>query len=100
MDDYARFYTACLRVYKIVSHYVGLESLSRKDVTQAASGKEGLERLYIWGEGFSDGNLNRALEESDEIRDNVLELLLGIGETLVRGKSQNMIFVVLFQIFI
>ncbi len=88
-EDYgfaARLHTACLRIFKLVSHYTCRVSIFQKEATQAANVKEELGRLYLWGESFPDGDLDRALEQSDEIRNNVLDLLRGIGETLIRGK--------------
>lgn len=82
----ARLHTACLRIFKLVSHYTCRVSKYQKEAIQAANVKEELGRFYLWGESFPDGDLDRALEQSDEIRDNVLDLLQGIGETLIRGK--------------
>ena len=47
--------------------------------------KEELGKLYLWGEAFRDGKLDRALEYSDDVRRNVLDSLGSIGKILLRG---------------
>jgi hypothetical protein len=47
--------------------------------------REELMRLYLWGEGFSDGRLDKSLKCSDELRRTVLELLCSIGRWLIRS---------------
>ena len=81
-----RFHKACLRVFKLFLQHLPVLSTFRMDADQTASAKEELGRLYLWGESFGDGCLDKALEQSDEIRDNVFELFRGIGGTLLRGK--------------
>ena len=48
--------------------------------------RECLGRLYLWGEPFGDGELDKALRQSNELRDNVLERLGHIGKLVLRGK--------------
>ena len=55
--------------------------------SQAVTLKRELGRLYLWGESFADGRLDRALEQSDGLRDTILGLLCAIGELLIRGKT-------------
>ncbi len=80
----ARLYSLCLRV---------LRQMCRQEQYQSSSGnsismlKEELGKLYLWGEAFRDGKLDRALEYSDEVRSNVLESLGDIGRLLLRGKD-------------
>lgn len=49
--------------------------------------KEELEKLYLWGEHFEAGELDRALDQSEDLKENVLELLSGIGKLILRGKA-------------
>ncbi len=49
--------------------------------------KEELGNLYLWGEAFENGKLDKALERNEGLRDTVLELLCAIGNTIIRGKS-------------
>ena len=55
--------------------------------SQAATLKRELGRLYLWGESFAAGCLDRALEQSDGLRDTILGLLCAMGELLIRGKT-------------
>lgn len=73
-----RFYAACLRVFRMFLHYIPRIPHLQKDVTEIAKIKENFGRLFLWGEGFQDGDLDKALEQSDEIRDSVLKLLFGV----------------------
>ena len=47
--------------------------------------EEELEKLYLWGESFENGDLDRALEQSEDLRDIVLELLSAIGDTIIQS---------------
>ena len=79
----ARLYSLCLHV---------LRQVCRQGERGSSSGngtymlKEELGKLYLWGQAFGDGKLDRALEYSDEVRGNVLESLGDIGRLLLRGK--------------
>lgn len=48
--------------------------------------KEELGKLYLWGEAFENGKLDKALELSEDLRDTVLELLCAIGDVITRGQ--------------
>lgn len=48
--------------------------------------KEELGKLYLWGEAFENGKLDKALELSEDLRDTVLDLLCAIGGIIVRGQ--------------
>lgn len=48
--------------------------------------RECLGRLYLWGEPFGSGDLDKALGQSDELRYGVLERLVYIGKVLLRSK--------------
>ncbi len=82
----SRFYSTCLR---------GFQQLCRQEQERYAHGsrssllKEELDRLYMWGESFGPGELDKALGESEEIRDNVLDLLVNLGELVIRGKASK-----------
>lgn len=52
--------------------------------------RECLGRLYLWGEPFGVGELDKALEQSDELRDSVIERLGHIGKLLLRSKTLNL----------
>lgn len=79
----ARLYQLCLRA---------LQDFYRRERDKPSSRsrsivlRECLGRLYLWGEPFGVGELDRALEQSDELRDDVLERLGHIGNLLLRGK--------------
>lgn len=50
--------------------------------------KDALGKLFLWGESTMDGGLDRALDESDELRDHVLESLGSIAKILRSSKYQ------------
>ena len=82
----SRFYSTCLR---------GFQKLCRQEQKVYAPGsrsyllKEELGKLYLWGESFGPGELDKALGESEELRDNVLDLLANFGELVIRGKASK-----------
>lgn len=80
----ARLYQLCLHALQDL--YIR-EREKRKFGSQTTGLRECLGRLYLWGESFERGELDRALEESDEVRESVLERLGHIGELLLRGKT-------------
>lgn len=79
----SRFYSTCLREF---------QRLCRKEQKGHAHGsrsyllKEELDKLYMWGESFGPGELDTALDESEELRDNVLDLLVNFADLLICGK--------------
>lgn len=79
----ARLHQLCLRA---------LQDFNSQERDKHSSGscsvvlRECLGRLYLWGEPFGVGELDRALEQSDELKDNVLERLSHIGKLVLRGK--------------
>jgi hypothetical protein len=80
----ARLYQLCLHALQKI--YIR-EREKRKFGSQATGLRDCLGRLYLWGESFERGELDRALEESDEVRESVLERLGHIGKLLLRGKT-------------
>ena len=79
-----RLYGLCLRELQDFQHQQRNISKSRSNVLG-----ECLGRLYLWGEPFGSGYLDKALGQSDELRDNVLERLGHIGKILLRSKLFN-----------
>lgn len=55
--------------------------------------KEELGKFYLWGNAFADGELDRALESSDDVRFEVLDSLSAIARLLLRGE-----FVTFFKV--
>jgi hypothetical protein len=51
--------------------------------------QEELTKLYLWGESFGPGELDIALEYSDDTRYSVLDTLGDVGRLLLRGKKQK-----------
>ena len=82
----SRFYSTCLREF---------QQLCRKKQEGYAHGsrsyllKEELDKFYMWGESFGPGELDKALDESEELRDNVLDLLVNLGDLLICGKASK-----------
>jgi hypothetical protein len=60
---------------------------SRAALVQSTMIGEELGRLYLWGQGFNDGDLEIILRQSKELEDTVLESLSSIGETLIKSMS-------------
>ena len=82
-----RLYRLCLHTLREVSRTRQGERLSTDG---SSPWRECLERFYLWGEDFGDGDLDRALDRSDELRDVVLERLAQIGTLLLSGKPIEM----------
>jgi len=76
-------------VFKLLSALVPLASenvgwLSKKDTRCL---KEFLGYLFLWGDGFRDGRLEIVLEESDDLKESVVGLLMTVGTVLISSKS-------------
>lgn len=78
----ARLYSLCLRLLRYLCQQEQIDSPKRSRVSGL---KEELGRLYLWGEAFGNGKLDRALEYSDDVRGSVLESLMDIAKLLLRG---------------
>ena len=76
-----RLYGLCLQELQDFHRRQRNISKSRSNVLRECLGK-----LYLWGEPFGSGDLDKALGQSDELRDHVLERLVHIGELLLRSK--------------
>lgn len=76
-----RLYGLCLRELQDFHR-------QQRDISKSRSNalRECLGRFYLWGEPFGSGDLDKALGQSDELRDNVLERLGHIGKILLRSK--------------
>lgn len=46
-----------------------------------------ISRLYLWGSNFEAGKLDTILGESEELRDEILDLLCGISVILIQSNS-------------
>ena len=80
---------ACIRVFKLFLRHLPELSTFQIDAGSTANAREELGRLYLWDESFYNGGLDKTLEQSDEVRDNVFELLRGIGGILLRGNFRS-----------
>ncbi|CAD6591965.1 MAG: hypothetical protein ASARMPRED_005885 [Alectoria sarmentosa] len=80
----ARLYQACLRALQNIYRQERFKGSSR---SRSSVLRESLGKFYLWGEPFGVGELDRALQQSDELRDNVLERLGHIGRLLLRAPS-------------
>ncbi|PMD42143.1 hypothetical protein L207DRAFT_306462 [Hyaloscypha variabilis F] len=58
----------------------GWHRVSRKDVRSL---KQSLGDLFLWGDGFRDGRLEKVVEESDDLEETLVSSLIGIGRRLV-----------------
>ena len=83
-----RLYQSCLR---ILQDFYRQERDHGSSSSHSATLRECVGRLYLWGEPFGVGELDKALRQSDELRDDVLERLGHIGKLVLRG---NPLFVV------
>ncbi|KAL6720532.1 hypothetical protein ACLMJK_002456 [Lecanora helva] len=73
----ARLYHFCLRSLQYV--YRRERSHGRRD---PKCFEDCLGRFYLWGESFEHGELEEALQQSDDLRNSVLEQLIQVGELL------------------
>lgn len=83
-DLATRLYSLCLRLLLFLCRRE--QNLPSKS-HNVSDLKEELGKLYLWGEAFRSGKLDRALEYSDDVRGNVLDSLGDIGEILLRGND-------------
>ena len=77
-------YQLCLRALQDFCHQQRDQRTSKSRLDAL---RECLGRFYLWGEPFGVGKLDKALRQSDELRDSVLERLGYIGKLLLRSKS-------------
>ena len=81
-DFAARLYSLCLHLLLFLCQREEDIPSRRQKVPKL---KEELGKLYLWGEAFRSGKLDRALEYSDDVRANVLDSLGDIGKIVLRG---------------
>lgn len=51
--------------------------------------KKSLGRLFLWGSSFEGGKLESVLDESESLRETVLESLVAIGTILLASMSES-----------
>ena len=57
---------------------------SRKDIKAL---KQALGDLFLWGDGFRDGRLEKVVEESEDLEETLVSSLVGLGKLLVSSES-------------
>jgi hypothetical protein len=62
----------------------GFLTSSRKDVKAL---KQSLGDLFLWGDGFRDGRLEKVVEESEDLEETLVSSLVGLGKLLVSSES-------------
>ena len=77
-----RLYQLCLRALQDFYHQQRDQCNSKSRLNAL---RECLGRFYLWGEPFGVGKLDKALRQSDELRNSVVERLVYIGK-LLRSK--------------
>ena len=80
VDIYEELYLAILKALKAVSD---LGRLPNSKQSKARTLHDSVSNLYIWGESFRHGKLGRALGQSDELRNVVLETLCTIAKLAI-----------------
>ncbi len=81
----ARLYAGCITILRRLCSRITNADASPSSLEPWVLGQE-LGRMYLWGEGLGNGKLDKALNDADELRENVLEVLVSIGMLLVRSK--------------
>lgn len=81
----ARLYAGCIIVLRGLCSRISNTDAFQSSWKPRVLGQE-LGRMYLWGEGLGNGKLDKALEDADELRQNVLEVLVSIAMLLVRSK--------------
>jgi len=81
----ARLYAGCITILRRLCSRVTNTDASQSSLEPWLLGQE-LGRIYLWGEGLENGKLDKALNDADDLRENVLEVLVSIGMLLVRSK--------------
>lgn len=81
----ARLYASCVQVLQGICYQVSDPGVSYPAVNQHMFKNE-LGRLYLFGDSFKNGKLNRILENADELEESIVEILAGIGILLARSE--------------
>ena len=83
------------RLYRLCLHALQYSYHQERDRCSSSARstvlREHLGRFYLWGERFGAGELDGALDQSDELRVNVLERLSHFGKLVLRGKTYRQI---------
>ena len=90
-----RLFKTCLHLFRELWLELSAQSPSPKCIRDGLL-VEGLGKLYLWGESFQDGTLDTALEQSDELREDVLKIICRIGRILTRSTLSMVFFVFCF----
>lgn len=85
-----RFHACCFRALQKISQQLsaidpGELGRLRLVVLKRLCSQE-LGKLYLCGDSFTNREVGKALECADELRNNILEVLCGLGSLLVHGK--------------
>ena len=78
-----RLYRLCLDVLR---HVLCRERFKGRPKHNSTALEICLGKLYLWGDEFRIGDLDQALDQSDDLKGCVLEQLVYVGELLIRGK--------------
>ena len=85
-----QFYACCIRVLREICHQLSMVGPSKLKESaldvELRILQEELARLYLFGDGFADGEMGKILDHASELRDNLLEILCEIGALLIRGR--------------
>lgn len=79
----SRLYLLCQSTLRQF-YLAGRHTLSREE---RACLREELGKFYLWGEAFAEGQLDKALEYSEDVQREVLDSLGSVGTTLVNTCS-------------
>lgn len=80
----ARLFQLCLHALQ----YLCREKADNgRSPSHARTLRECVARLCLWGDSFDGEQLDKALDQSDDLRDVVLEHLCHIGTLVLRGKE-------------
>ena len=82
----ARLYRLCQHALR---HRCAQERSERGGEQLSSLLKEELTILYLWGQNYGSGELDTALEYSDDARYAVLDALRNLGRALLQGKGLN-----------
>lgn len=80
-------YTRCLNILRLLRR--SAQRICVPDL-RASLIREEHEVLYLWGENLGGGKLDNALEQSDDLRADVLGLLVQIGKSALQRRSQSL----------
>ncbi len=78
-------YKSCLGLFAELWKYAHKSSCSLTE-SQKASLQRDLGSLALFGDGFENGKLDSFLALSDDLRENALEILSGIGDLLLQSE--------------